>query len=276
MKQTCLLVFTFCLLLSSCSKQTFYEVCHVQSSLPYSNGKYEYKDKSCTILYDFWSNGGNAGFTIINNTNEILYVDLSKTFFIRNGNAYDYYLNRTTSTSASVAENASASKSGTAYGYWNTVGGITPGSIAATVGISSSTAKSKSVAIEEKSIVAVPPQASKKITEYAITNSYFYGCDHNITPTKKETPTYDFQLSNTPLTFGNFITYRIGNNSEENCIVNDFFISSITFYHSASAFVKQKVGCPKEETTIKVMKDANPRNFYIRYFRILNNSPEKK
>lgn len=278
MKNKFLLFIAVCFAMTSCKTiQTYYEICNVQSFLPSTHGKYEYKDNACTVSYDFWCNGGNAGFTITNNTNEILYVDLNKTYFVRNGNAYDYFLNRTISSSASIVESASASKSGTAYGYWNAIGGLIPGSLTATIGASSSAAKSTTVATEEKSIIGIPPHTSKHFTEYAISNSLFYDCEHNITPNKKETPTYAFQLLNSPLTFGNYITYRLGDNPGETYIVNDFFVDSITFYHSDTALIKKDVGCPNDKETIEIVRDANPQKFYIRYSResTSNNKPVK-
>lgn len=269
MRNHLLILIVACLSLSSCrSLQTYYQVCEVQSSLSQkANGGFEYIDNVCTVSYDFWCNGGNPGFVFTNNSDEIIYIDLSKSFFIRNGIAYDYFLNRTVSTSASYVESASASKSGTAYGYWNAIGGLVPGTLSASVSSGNSAAKSSTVATEEKRIAAIPPHTSKSFTEYVISESMFYDCGYNITPSKKETPAYNFQLLNSPLTFGNYITYRIGDDITEYSFTNDFYVSSISFYHADAAIEESVVGCPNEIQKINVLKGASPKKFYIRYSR---------
>ena len=257
------------LMLTSCDTINYFQVCEVGSNLPQSSqGKYEYKDNSCTVSYDFWCSGGNPGFEFTNNSDEIIYLDLSKSFFIKNGNAYDYFLNRTVSASASYVESASASKSGTAYGYWNAIGGLIPGSVTASLNVGKSAAKSSTVETEEKSIVAIPPHSSKIFTEYSIISEYFYDCDYNITPGKKDRPTYNFQLSNSPIRFSNFITYTIGNDPTSHSFTNDFFVNSVSYYHEKAILEKEKVGCPKEERKIEVFNCASPNRFYMKYHKL--------
>lgn len=264
--------------LTSCnSLQTYYQVCEVESVLQQdAHGRYEFNDNACTVSYDFWCNGGNPGFVFHNNSDEILYVDLSKSFFMRNGVAYDYFLNRTISTSASYVEAASASKSGSAYGYWNAIGGLIPGGISVTSGLSSSASKSTTVETAEKCIVAIPPHTSKYFSEYAISSEYLFECGYNTAPSKKEVPTYSYQLVNTPLTFGNYITYRVGNEDKEYSLANDFFINKVSFYHADAAFEEQKVGCPQNMRTVHALKGASPKNFYIRYYRKQHSSFSKQ
>lgn len=269
MKKYLIILTFFALMLSSCkSLQTYYEVCDVQSSLPQTaRGAYEFKNSSCAISYDFWGNNGDAGFVFTNNTDEIIYVDLSKSFFIRNGEAYDYYLGRTISSSSAISSSSSVSKSGTAYGFWQNGFALLPGSISANIGSNSAASKSNTIEFAEKSVIAIPPHTSKYFCEYNAASSLFYDCEHNITPSKKETPTYSFDKTNSPLTFGNYITYKIGDNGEEQTINNDFYVKSITFYHADAAIVHQTVGCPNDTRTIDVVKDSSPARFYIRYER---------
>lgn len=81
--------------LCSCTTSTYIQVVDVNSSLPSVNDNYVYTDEACRITYTLWSNGGNPGFYIENLTDNILYLDLTKTFFIENGTAYDYFQNST-------------------------------------------------------------------------------------------------------------------------------------------------------------------------------------
>lgn len=269
MKNYMLIITLFALSLTSCkSLQTYYEICDVQSTLPQNaHGEYEFIDNSCSVQYDFWSNNGDAGFVFTNNTNEIIYVDLNKTFFIRNGVAYDYYLSRTTSLSSSVASGTSTVKSGTTFGFWQHGLYKNPGSISASVGENITAAKSSTIEFVEKSIIAIPPHTSKYFFEYKVATSLFYDCEYNITPNKRETPSYNFDSVNSPLTFGNYITYRVGLDGAEQSITNDFYVKSITFYHADSAIVEKTVGCPNDSRKVDVVKGNSPSRFYIRYER---------
>lgn len=271
MRKSLLFLLIASLYLTSCNTlQTFYQVCEVQSiqndiKTTSPNG-YEFNDQNCTVTYNFWCNGGNPGFTFFNESDDIIYIDLSKSFFIKNGIAYDYFLQRIVSSSTSVSEGASSTKSGTAYGFWSTYSTIYPGAVSAAFSSAKSTAKSSTVETIEKPIVAIPPHSAKSFSEYQISAVCFYDCEQNYTPKKKESPaSYDYQLSDSPITFGNYITYTIGNDSIEYHIANDFFVNRISFLDSETALEEIKVGCPKERERIEVVKDSSPKKFFIRY-----------
>ena len=79
------------LLMTSCSMKTYYQVVEVKSTnLQKENNNYVYNDGVCKIVYNFWSNGGDAGFSIENLSDDVVYVDLGNSFYIENGLAKDY------------------------------------------------------------------------------------------------------------------------------------------------------------------------------------------
>ena len=94
-------------LLAACSTSGYVQVVDVQSTLPVQQNNYVYDDGTCRITYALWAEGGNAGFVVENLSDEILYLDLAKSFYIQNGTAHDYYLHRSfdkgTSASSSNA-----------------------------------------------------------------------------------------------------------------------------------------------------------------------------
>lgn len=255
-------------LLSSCSITSYYQICKVSSNLPTSaNGSYEYKNSACDISYDFWTDGGSVSFIVTNNTNEILYIDLSKSFLIKNGIAYDYFLNRTKSSTASIASSQSSGATGTALGYWNYFGKKIPGSITASSASSIGSQKSSSVAFEEKPVIAIPPHAAKVFSEYAIMNNHFKDCDLYESPSKKEQASMSFNLSNTPVTFTNYICYRVGNSGTDNFIENSFYVSEVSNQHPDATFKKIDIGCPSDEYKTKesVFIKTSPKEFFIKY-----------
>ncbi len=266
MKKIFLLIF-LAASLSSC-RSTYYQVCKVASDLPTStNGAYAYTDPDCEVSYDFWSNGGSVDFVVTNNSDKILYVDLSKSFFVKNGVAYDYYLNRTISTASYSSSSKSSGVAGTALGYWNYFGKQVPGSVTAATANTESSQKSMSVAFEEKQIVAIPPFASKIFSEYMIMKGIFHDCDLEQYPSKKENASMYFDLSTTPVAFTNFICYRVGDDGQERYVENCFYVSEVSNKHEKAVIHKVKKGCPSEEfkKEEKVFIRTSPKEFYHVY-----------
>lgn len=94
MKNNLFSLLVIAMLLSSCSDRlyNFVQVLEAQSSSVKSEGgQLFYEDEDCIIYYSLWSKGGDATFAIYNKTNEMLLVDPSKSFLIKNGVAHDYF-----------------------------------------------------------------------------------------------------------------------------------------------------------------------------------------
>lgn len=261
-------------LVTSCSPSLypFYEICSVASNLPTDKqDNYVYSDEYCSISYNFWCEGGNPGFSFFNKTDEIIYIDLGKSFFVNNGIAYDYYLNRSYSNSVSNSISVSGSASATAYGLlapiFNAYSPIIPGSVSASKSSNSSSSTSSAKTTEEKRIIAIPPHSSKVVTEYTITSELFYNCDQDITPKYGTSPVYNFEGLNSPVSFSNYIVYNVGESKNSIAVTNDFYISSIQFLAYDMVGKKIEEGCPNEKVQKNVFKDHSPKKFYIEYMR---------
>ena len=139
MKTKFLSLLCVAVLCASCAQTYhFVQVFETQSSnqsapVKQQNGGLVYEDDECLVFYSLWANGGDASFGIFNKTDQIMYVDLSKSFFIRNGIANDYYKERargvtttnstSTQLSSSVAASANLSYSyGTSAAYLGNFG----------------------------------------------------------------------------------------------------------------------------------------------------------
>lgn len=278
MKHPFLVTLIASLSLSSCvSYQNFYQVCEVDSSLDSNaNGNFEYKDKACSVTYNFWDEGGNPGFAFTNNTDQVIYLDLAKSFFLNNGVAYDYYRQRTYTASSSYMKSASASRSLSAQGEWTTLSGtpIAPGSASAGVQASEAAATSSSIEFAEKQIIAIPPHSTKVVAEYCISPNHFYECGQLTNPKPKEQPTYQYQKENTPIIFGNYLTYTIGDDPTPHVVRNDFYIKQVWFYHPNAMIAKQSVGCPNEDQHMQEFyRDASPKKFFIKFTKAVK--PQK-
>lgn len=265
------------LALTSCSKHAYYQICSISSDLQTSStGAYAYQDNSCEITYNFWSNNGHINFIITNNTEEIMCIDLSKSFLIKNGIAYDYYLNRTISSSSSMGTSSiassSASVSGTVLGYWTNYIIKSPGTFSATatnsVSATASTSKAVSISFEEKSIISIPPKSSKAFYEYDIMNKRFTDCDLYESPSNKEFPSMSFSLNTTPVSFTNYICYRIGENGNDVTVKNDFYVSKVVNQNYNSTIETVSQGCKSDfnyNQKVEIFINSSPQDFYIIY-----------
>lgn len=54
------------------------------------DGGMDYEDANCLVHYTLWSEGGELTFSIYNKTDKIIFVNLYKSFFIKNEHAFDY------------------------------------------------------------------------------------------------------------------------------------------------------------------------------------------
>lgn len=236
-----------------------------------------YENEDCIVKYNLWSNGGDAGFVFYNKTNKVIHVDLSQTFLIKNGIAYDYYIPQTVTksgcssvgvaTSATYAESYSATGHaavGVKVGAATTNGNVTAsksavgaswsdaifGSLTATNIVSYCAATS--VTTTEQPILSIPPKSSKVISGYAISKGLLLDCDLNKYPANSAKLT--FNEDNSPLTFANYITYFVGEEQENKVIENKFYIAEVANYaepyilkYSARAKTCQNILSPEEQ-----------------------------
>lgn len=263
-----------CILLASCSNT--YQFCQVSETKPVNkevlkkggNGEYQYENSQCIISYNFWSNGGTADFEFYNKTNEIIYIDLAKSFFVVNGMAYDMFRNREWSHGSTM--NVASSMS---YGYGASrsaelsAGRIepipTPGgpvtanttksasrSVKATSSRAMEHSESSIVTVKEKQIIAVPPHTKKHVKTYNISSEPMLSCDIQRYPSQKSR--LNFTVEASPYHFSDIITYTVGDNVQPVTINNDFYVSSVTNYAEPEIVVMKK-----REDVCENMKNPN-------------------
>lgn len=215
-----------------------------------------YENEDCIVKYNFWSNGGDAGFVFYNKTNKVIHIDLSQTFLIKNGVAYDYYtpqtITQTSSSSVGVAASGTYAESysaavhaavGAKAGAAATNGSVAVGASKSaavdaswgaailgslTVTNTASYGAATSVATTEQPVLSIPPRYSKVVSSYAISKGLILDCDLNKYPANSAKLTFD--ADNSPLTFANYITYSVGENQENKVIENKFYIAEVANY----------------------------------------------
>lgn len=89
---------------------------------------YLYEDENLRIVYDFWREGGTSRCVISNKTDEVLYIDLDKSFLVKNNISFLYYrptytyvkdndCYKANSSCEPIAPHASITLGGQQFGY---------------------------------------------------------------------------------------------------------------------------------------------------------------
>lgn len=78
--------------MTSCAPLIYQQITTLSSDdVTMEDGDFIASTHDCTVEYDFWSECGNFVFFVTNNSDRDIFIDMTKSFFIRNGIAYDYY-----------------------------------------------------------------------------------------------------------------------------------------------------------------------------------------
>jgi hypothetical protein len=295
MKKLFILAAVVFAILSFQSCGTYYEYIQLLSTKPVNenapitqtNGGIIYEDDDCAIFYKFWNEGGNPGFEFYNKTDKIIYIDLSKTFFIKNGTAYDYFqqetITNTKSSSASTSEyfklSATHSYSSSISQYYSGNFGYVPPALNHTItstklfgGISiASITKSKttnntsSVATTNNPILSIPPKSSKIISNFSITSQEIIDCNLKYYPEKYSK--IEYTTENSPIIFANYITFKIGEDAPYKNVKNDFFVNEISNYatHEITNYNKREKTCKNILTPEEIKKQKKQIDVYDPY-----------
>lgn len=229
------------LALTSCKTLCYqvYNVVAPEATSSETDIKYAYED--ITVTYDFWSNGGEPGFTITNTSDKIVNVDLTKSFFVLNGTSYDYYIDRESSSL------------------------ITGGVAAAYLGVLKSASTGVSQTIHSKKVVSIPPKSSRFISEYKIARTAYDVCELKAS----EFGELEFTSDNSPVKFGNVITYAKEGDAART-ITHSFYVKSIlNIDANDERKSRTERDCRGNKTKVTILKDQAPSAFYLLYERVM-------
>ncbi len=240
--------------LTSCSDLLYFQEFKVASvgGKENSDGIY-FEDANCEIKYNFWSDGGNAGFEVFNKTESNLVIDLNKSFFIKNGSAYQYFQNRTFGNSSGTSIEASQSVN-------NYVMRTNYSSRA-----KAAVYKSSSTEYIEKEFVTIPPKTRVSIVEFKIETERYSNCDLKKYPSSKEVKPLIFMQNGSPVIFKNIIVYSIA--STPVTVEHNFYVTEIkNCSEKVYMETRTKDGCGRSYVTPKkVFKNEDVCRFYISY-----------
>jgi hypothetical protein len=210
-----------------------------------------FESEDFKILYNFWSEGGDAGFYFHNKSDTDIQIDLTKSFFVLNDVSYAYFQNRTFTESESKESSTSASSYSYFYGRAQKV----------------SNSASSTTTFSQNTNITIPKKSMSKISEFHISNARLLSCDLIKYPRAKDIRTVKFDALNSPFKFYNLISYTLKNETKR--LENKFFVSELTnLPEVAMLTTNERSPCGRKlDVPVKVFKDIAPDKFYVKYVR---------
>lgn len=228
----------------------FYQVYKTSFDLPIENGNLVYEDQNVKVLYNFWSDKGNIGFSIYNKTDGNVYVNMGESYFILNGYANNYYRNR-------VFEASSSGLKSTTF---------VPYSPYFLSSFAITASQGTSVSFIEEKVSCIPSKTTKHFSEYSINSDILRNCELIIFPqSKKQTVTVKYSFENSPLVFSNRIAYSLSEGGTNEYIRNEFFVSEVTNYPESEILKWQDVEKCEVKSKTLTLKGSAPYKFYLKY-----------
>lgn len=259
--------------LHSCiTPQHYYQVYDVETDgLQSDKQAVIFSNDECDVAYDLWGEAGNSGFFFRNNTDEDIYIDLSRSFFIRNGIAYDYFTDAEYTQSITSTTSSAAAISASFIQLWYELPMWTPIVVArgAQFSASGSTGTTGSLTTREAKYICVPANSAKYIVGFNISDYIYKECGNDkFNRPKRESEHITFSREKSPLVFRNRICYYVGNSEEIATIENSFWISGFTNFNGKDFFIthsEEECNHSSVISKVKVHKYRSANRFYNRY-----------
>lgn len=260
-------------LLHSCmTPKYYYQVYDVEADgLQNDKQTVIFSNDECDVAYDLWGEAGNSGFFFRNNTDEDIYIDLTRSFFIRNGIAYDYFADAEYTHCITLTASSAAVLSASFTQLWYELPMWTPTAVTrgAQLSASGSTGTTNSVTTREAKYICVPANSAKFITGFNISDYIYKECGNDkFNRPKRESEHITFCREKSPLVFRNRICYYVGNSEEAATIDNSFWISGLTNFNGKEFFITHtEEDCDNFSiiSKVKVHKYRSANRFYNRY-----------
>jgi hypothetical protein len=198
-------------------------------------------------------------FVLKNNTNEMITVDLQKSFLIINDFAICYFQNKsfstTSGTQSGVVVDISDGETKAATNFFDLNSVI-------------KTRKNEFTEIyNEISKISIPPKSSKIIAKYKINNDLYENCNLKKFPDGDKTEALEFNFNTSPFRFSNYLTLYFENQNLKKSYKHDFFVSKVQNLHYDDVIeYEYKDDCGNEllKPRMKFI-NANSNQFFIVY-----------
>jgi hypothetical protein len=210
--------------LSSCSKKYIQVFETASTNTKNIDSTWYFENDTIKISYQFWAEKGVLSFSIFNKLNKPIYVDWKKSAFIFNGNKINYWDN---------IEKTSFKSNG--YSYYYTGPNIRPGQY----NMVTNTTYGNVVTTKPEQTTFIPPMSQYTRSQFFIMPITYFKMKnldykrYNVSDPNNNKNKYviyqmDYNSSNTPLSFRNYLSFSTDENiSYSLTIDNQFYISKI-------------------------------------------------
>jgi hypothetical protein len=229
-----------------------------------------FENEDCKISYNLWGEKGFMAFIFENKSDRDIFIDMSQSFFIKNGAAFDYFKDRTYETRSFASASVGYSVSRTYIdlnGYWPSHY-CTPLAVSAKGLASAKAGYSSAITEKEKEFVCIPAKAFKVIDEYQIYPTFVQVCDKKVDFPKTSSTVKTYNQNDTPLKIRNRVAYSFKeDNKSLKFIENSFWLSSIQNYSRKAAIEinKDKECYTGYKIKREFFKIGAPNKFYVTY-----------
>ncbi|MGL5683796.1 MAG: hypothetical protein ACRDDZ_12200 [Marinifilaceae bacterium] len=197
MKQILLVCIISTALFSSCGT-SYYQVQKIKTVLDSVSTTTPISTSDFEIVYDFWSEYGDASFMLINKSNNYLLVNTEFSYYILNGVSYSLYPNFTYESTPDKEKLP-----------------ISP--------------QVKALTMLPNGKVMIPPHGIKRIGLYNISTECHANNKLTMEPSVGKSSSIDFSEQNSPIKFTNVLSISvIGPNTSTQQIIMPFYVSKIT------------------------------------------------
>ena len=255
--------FILSIALISCQPSTFYQIykTEIAESDNNSNQNLIFQDDSVSFQYDFWSPNGNSGYIIQNNSSQNVYVNLEKSFYVRNGYPTPLFRNREfTSSKGGKIVDAKATSNEFAYLLGTNYTNNSRSNYSSVEAASFS-----SVSVAESKTLIIPPDCFIKVRGFAISPSLLADCDIPMAPKRGDEKMKKYDEESTPISFSNIIEYRI----EDDIFTtkHSFYVSEMGVRNESSVMTTDDTGpCGEEYVYPKeILENQGSDFFYIKF-----------
>ncbi len=257
------------------------------------DSKLVYLDDNVFVEYSFWGSYGEVYFVINNISDKDITIHLDKSFFIRNGRAYDYFQNRTyvsTNATAIIATSSGSKTKGAAltslgknyFGIHTSYSGLVTGHSSSNVSSSGfSSSNSNSVQQLEVAKMIIPAKSFKIINQFNVTDFMYRSCDLYLWKSllsedeaKKRSFRSNgeilnkliFNTENTPLLFENRLVYSLEDSDDKIEVVNKFYVKSIqNMQEDEFEYYVEENYCGEDKDVVIYKAQFAPNKYYIKY-----------
>ena len=198
---------------------------------------------------------------------------MSKSFFILNDIANDYYTDSSHSLAITNSLVASSAAQASISGYINNRLAWYPTTISRQISASVGTSKTETFKYHESPIICIPPQSSKFIQGFNLSDYVYLDCQNRDANYPKYTsPKITYDDGNSPLVFRNIVCYSFDEKGENvETIENHFNVFSMQNFSEKAALSKKKViNCESGLNEKKTYFDISaPYKFYNKYSYVI-------